>query len=68
MKELSSEQQEHTGDDAATRSIPHLVQASLRHGRSRVVSDCLNTHHILQLVDNYVVGITHVRRLEAGHL
>eukprot|EP00731_Ephydatia_muelleri_P017535 Em0010g633a len=32
---LSSEQQGHTGDDAATRSTTHLVQASLRHGSSR---------------------------------
>ena len=45
IKVLSSEQQEHTGDDAATHSTPHLVQASLRHGRSRAVSDCLNTPH-----------------------
>ena len=45
IKELSSEQQEHAGDDAATYSTPDLVQASLRHGRSRAVSDCLNTPH-----------------------
>ena len=32
---LSSEQQGHTGDDTATRSTVHLVQASLRHGISR---------------------------------
>ena len=30
---------EHTGDNAATHTTPHLVQASLRHGRSRAVSD-----------------------------
>ena len=27
IKELSSEQQEHAGDDAATHSTPHLVKA-----------------------------------------
>ncbi|KAL5491945.1 hypothetical protein EMCRGX_G017321 [Ephydatia muelleri] len=32
---LSSERQGHSGDDAATRSTTHLVQASLRRGSSR---------------------------------
>ena len=45
IKQLSSEQQEPTGDDAVTHSTPHLVQASLRQGRSRAVSDCSNTPH-----------------------
>ena len=37
IKELSSEQQEHAGDDAVTHSTPHLVRASLQHSRSRAV-------------------------------
>ena len=45
IKELSTEQQEHAGGDAATNSTPHLVQASLQHGRSRAMSYCLNIPH-----------------------
>ena len=68
-KELSSEQQGHTGVDAATRSATQLVQPADDMAVQGAVWEYLNTStpsgqwHCFGLP---VVGMAHLRRLEEG--